>query len=222
MAIGAQCLFGNIENISLKFVLIPMRQRYIFIIALVALTLISAGCTTPSPTATPTPAATPTPLEPTPTPEATPVATPTPEPSPVVTPVPKPSGITQGTMLNIKDLSIYWDTTGPLQYEKAEFKIMNVDKNQILLDVNVILRIATPTTIIYPDGTSFNTTQVKESTISLGTLRPLETKSVSLTSSNHREVETLVSIIVNWRGGSEKLFEVTLNAPDNNFGVIEY
>ncbi|MCD1293766.1 hypothetical protein CUJ83_01990 [Methanocella sp. CWC-04] len=187
----------------------------IFMVAAIAV----SGCTTPETSPAPSITATPT-VEP--TPEPTPEATPEPTPEATPSPTPAPTPVPGNDFVEAKDVKIQWDTTEQLQYDKIDLVIKNIHKDQILLDVNVVYSITTPTTITNPDGTTQSSTMTKNFTKPLGAMVPGEEKSVHIETSGHLKVPTGVAIYVNWRGGSEKVFETVVDVPDMNFGELTF
>jgi hypothetical protein len=203
-----------------------MELKLIVIASLLTAVLALSGCTspaaTPSPSAaapTATPVATPTFVPPADTPVPTPVATLVPTAAPTAVPA-----YSNGSPVSVSNIKIDWDTTSyeGNAKETATMSVKNDLNDSIVLDVFVYYKVSTPTTFIDPDGTVHNLTNTITKTENLGMMQVGDHKDLSFQVSHNKNVPAVVSVTVQWRGGSAVIFEKTLEMADHSFGTFEF
>lgn len=196
----------------------------LFVLAMTGVLLVS-GCTSPSPTATPQAT---TEVTPTPTPIAN-TSTPTPAPTeaPTVTPTPAPTALpvyANGSPVSVSNIKIDWDTNGydGMARQTATMTVDNVNNETLTLDVVVLYKVTTPTTITNPDGSMQNLTNTITKRQDLGTMQWDDHKDLTFDVSHNKNVPVTVTIVVQWRGGQAVVFEKTLTMADHSLGTFEF
>ena len=100
--------------------------------------------------------------------------------------------------------------------------VWNARNDSVVLDVAVLYKVTTPTTLVDPDGTVHNLTNTIAKAASIGLMQVGERRDVAFEVEYNKNVPVTVSITVQWRGGSSRVFERTLNLPDHSFGTYEF
>ncbi|HTY90187.1 MAG TPA: hypothetical protein VMC84_03335 [Methanocella sp.] len=201
-----------------------MEFKPVLIVLLIAAGVAAAGCSAPA--ATPTPTATPNATA-VPTPEAAAVPSETPTPAPVATPTPTPTPwpvYSNNSPVSVSNIKITWDTTGfeGQAHETATMTLNNVNKDNLVLDIVLLYKVTTPTTVIDADGTVHNLTNTITKPQNIGVMQWEDRKDVSFDVYHNKNVPATVTIVAQWRGGQATLFEKTLNMADNSFGTYEF
>jgi hypothetical protein len=129
-----------------------------------------------------------------------------------------------GSPLSISNIKVDWDTTSyeGQAKETATMTVKNTLNDTVLLDVFVYYKVTTPTTFIDPDGTVHNLTNTITKTANVGMMQVGEHRDLSFQVDHNKNVPTVVSVTVQWRGGSTVVFERDLDIPDHRFGTYEF
>jgi hypothetical protein len=98
----------------------------------------------------------------------------------------------------------------------------NVNNETLTLDVVVLYKVTTPTTITNPDGSMQNLTNTITKRQDLGTMQWNDHKDLTFDVSHNKNVPVTVTIVVQWRGGQAVVFEKTLTMADHSFGTFEF
>jgi len=106
--------------------------------------------------------------------------------------------------------------------QTATMTVDNVNKEALTLDVAVLYKVTTPTTITNPDGSVQNLTNTITKRQDLGTVQWDDHKDLAFDASHNKNVPVTVSIVVQWRGGQAVVFEKTLTMADHSFGTFEF
>lgn len=206
-----------------------MRINHVLAILFTAIAILIAGCTSPSPSPSPGISTTPSPTA---IVNASPSVTVTPAPNVTLTPTPAATvmtptptatpSIVPGQAIIASDFSIDWDTLDIMQHDTAHLKIKS-NASGMLLDVDVIYMVTTPTVILNPDNTTVTSNQTATNRVQIGKMSPGETKSITIQSPDHKKnVPATIQILVNWREGTRTVFETVLSVPDYSFGTKTY
>ena len=195
-----------------------MRMNFILVTLLIAAILAISGCTSPSPT--PSPSAI---VSPTSTPTAIANASPTSAVTATPSAVPTPPVLTTALgNLTVSGISIDWDTTDILQHDIAHLSLQNMG-GTVIEDVNVAYTVATPVTLVNPDGTSSVSNQTATASVYVGKMSPTEVKNVTIQSPDHMKNTTVfVNILVSWKGGQGTALQTSLSAPSGKIGNQTY
>lgn len=198
--------------------MIQMRMNFILVTLLIAAILAISGCTSPSPT--PSPSAI---VSPTSTPTAIANASPTSAVTATPSAVPTPPVLTTALgNLTVSGISIDWDTTDILQHDIAHLSLQNMG-GTVIEDVNVAYTVATPVTLVNPDGTSSVSNQTATASVYVGKMSPTEVKNVTIQSPDHMKNTTVfVNILVSWKGGQGTALQTSLSAPSGKIGNQTY
>ena len=198
--------------------------------ALVALSLMAviavAGCISSSPSVSPTisPSVVQAPIASV-TPTPTPVPTPMPLPTSISTTVPTPLPVYQdGAPVAATNIKISWDTAaylGPAE-EFVSMTVVNELNNSVLTDVEVDYSASTPTVIVNPDGTKYNSTATASASDFLGLMEPSEQRNITFQVDHSLNMPVTVSITLKWNGGSAQVLEQTLNMPASQSGTFQF
>jgi hypothetical protein len=93
----------------------------------------------------------------------------------------------------------------------------------VIEDVNVAYTVATPVTLVNPDGTSSVSNQTATASVYVGKMSPTEVKNVTIQSPDHMKNTTVfVNILVSWKGGQGTALQTSLSAPSGKIGNQTY
>jgi hypothetical protein len=207
-------------------------KTLVWILALICAAVILAGCTSSSSvdnTKTPMVVSTigaPTP-EPTEPPEPTigPTWTPTPTPVP---PAMSLSNFNLTIRINGDQKAPSGDpnqtAVGNAQYatrmDTAKFTVKNTG-DATREELEIVYRIVTPISVIDSAGRTTTTDQVQSKKVAIGTLKPGESRQISLESPMYGAMlEANLTITAKWSGGSLDLYKTTLE-PDFRGGTTQ-
>ncbi len=195
-----------------------MRMNFMLVTLLIAAILAISGCTSPSPT--PSPSAI---VSPTSTPTAVANASPTSTVTAIPSAFPTPPVLAPSLgNLTVSGISIDWDTTDILQHDIAHLSLQNMG-GTVIEDVNVAYTVATPVTLVNPDGTSSVSNQTATASVYVGKMSPTEVKNVTIQSPDHMKNTTVfVNILVSWKGGQGTALQTSLSAPSGKIGNQTY
>lgn len=198
--------------------MIQMRMNFMLVTLLIAAILAISGCTSPSPS--PSPGAI---VSTTSTPTAVASASPTSAVTAIPSAVPTPPALTTSLgNLTASGISIDWDTTDILQHDVAHLSLQNMG-GTVIEDVNVDYTVATPVTVVNPDGTSSVSNQTATASSYVGKMSPTEVKNVTIQSPDHMKNTTAyVTILVSWKGGKGTALQTSLTAPNGKLGNQTY
>jgi hypothetical protein len=198
--------------------MIQMRMNFMLVTVLIAAILAISGCTSPSPSPSPSAIVSPT---------LTPIAVANASPTSAVTATPSalptaPVLTTALGNLTVSGISIDWDTTDILQHDIAHLSLQNMG-GTVIEDVNVAYTVATPVTLVNPDGTSSVSNQTATASVYVGKMSPTEVKNVTIQSPDHMKNTTVfVNILVSWKGGQGTALQTSLSAPSGKIGNQTY
>jgi hypothetical protein len=124
--------------------------------------------------------------------------------------------------VSVSNIKINWDTNGydGMARQTATMTVDNVNNETLTLDVVVLYKVTTPTTITNPDGSIQNFTITKRQ--DLGTMQWDDSKDLTFEVSHNKNVPVTVTIVVQWRGGQAVVFEKTLTMADHSLGTFEF
>ena len=203
-----------------------MKVKYALVALLLMAAITVAGCTSSSPLVSPTisPSVVQAPIASV-TPTPTPVPTPMPLPTSISTTVPTPLPVYQdGAPVAATNIKISWDTAaylGPAE-EFVSMTVVNELNNSVLTDVEVDYSASTPTVIVNPDGTKYNSTATASASDFLGLMEPSEQRNITFQVDHSLNMPVTVSITLKWNGGSAQVLEQTLNMPASQSGTFQF
>lgn len=100
--------------------------------------------------------------------------------------------------------------------------VKTIANDTIVQDAVVLYNVTTPATLVNPDGSKQNFTNTISKVANLGLMQPGDSKDLTFSAEHAKNVPATITVTIKWRGGSAKVFETTLNAPDHNIGTREY
>jgi len=201
-----------------------------FVLAVMVMAIVLSGCASNSPD-TRKPLVVATVGAPTPVPTEPPEPTPGPTWVPTPTPVPDPVSLTKINLtgkINGDQRPISGDPNDSLQLnaryatrqDMATFTIKNTG-DAPLVDLSIIYELDVPMTTVDSLGHSSTTIVPKNTTVSVGTLKPGDTRDLVIVSPVYEAMQEVnVTIIAKWDGGTFQLYKTRLE-PNLSGGISQ-